>query len=574
MLTFLCLSVPPLLMTWIYFHGCSAPDDRFRSYSTGYITNALLLYTIMTILLTWTNTYNSKLFSQLNQFSRFTIIYASVSCFFAVLIPLATKLMRFAILTPFLSSLSAWRGWRFLAICYALLLFLLNFILIFENNFWGDEGFTIQLSKMSFGEMLHATAEDVHPPLYYIIVQLLCKIFGYKNTVYHLSALIPYGLLLIFSLIMLWKRFGKGTAILFISFASLLPNAVLFNLEVRMYSWGAFFVLSSYFYLYEILTKDQIKSYFIFIIMSLCAAYTHYYCLVSVSFFYFVLLLTGLLHQKKFLKRAILASIATIIAYLPWFFVLLKTFQKTADDYWIANIPSFKECWEYLFYNNHQIPFFCFFLIGIFVFFLFRTKPKEDSSTIKSTDIIWIITGVLSIIGTAAVGIGISKLFRPMFMLRYLYPVSPITWLLTGVCFSRFKGGKICIISLFLLIFVSCLPSYKETYIIQENCNQAVTEALDATANISSDDIILTDINHMDWTILDYYYPGTEHLLMGRETLPPLDHRLRYWAILSAEMDNNIQNAWEIQGYKCKNVIRDGVLGAHVVYIYEIVRTE
>ena len=54
---------------------------------------------------------------------------------------------------------------------YAFVLFLINFIRIFDNAFWGDEGFSILLAKMSVHEMIATTASDVHPPLYYLLVR-------------------------------------------------------------------------------------------------------------------------------------------------------------------------------------------------------------------------------------------------------------------------------------------------------------------------------------------------------------------------------------------------------------------
>ena len=82
---------------------------------------------------------------------------------------------------------------------YATLLFLLHFIRIFDNSFWADEGFSIRLAQMSISEMIAKTSTDVHPPLFYLLAQLLYHIFGNHGFTYHLSALLPYGILLILS---------------------------------------------------------------------------------------------------------------------------------------------------------------------------------------------------------------------------------------------------------------------------------------------------------------------------------------------------------------------------------------
>lgn len=56
---------------------------------------------------------------------------------------------------------------------YALVLFAMHFVRIFDNSFWGDEGFSIGLAQMNVFEMLQVTAADNHPPLYYLFTQLL-----------------------------------------------------------------------------------------------------------------------------------------------------------------------------------------------------------------------------------------------------------------------------------------------------------------------------------------------------------------------------------------------------------------
>ena len=42
-------------------------------------------------------------------------------------------------------------------ILYSIILGLLHFVRIFDQNFWGDEGFSIRLAKMDFITMLKAT---------------------------------------------------------------------------------------------------------------------------------------------------------------------------------------------------------------------------------------------------------------------------------------------------------------------------------------------------------------------------------------------------------------------------------
>ena len=46
------------------------------------------------------------------------------------------------------------------------------------QSIWYDEAFSISLSKMSLSQMVQATAADVHPPFYYLILHYLVALFG------------------------------------------------------------------------------------------------------------------------------------------------------------------------------------------------------------------------------------------------------------------------------------------------------------------------------------------------------------------------------------------------------------
>lgn len=99
----------------------------------------------------------------------------------------------------------------------------------FDNSFWGDEGFSIGLAQMNVFEMLQVTAADNHPPLYYLFTQLLYHLLGNHGYVYHLSALIPYGLILILACTVIFRQFGLIPAVVVSTFASLTDTAIMFQ---------------------------------------------------------------------------------------------------------------------------------------------------------------------------------------------------------------------------------------------------------------------------------------------------------------------------------------------------------
>ena len=222
----------------------------------------------------------------------------------------------------------------------------MNFIRIFDNAFWGDEGFSIRLAQMTVGDMA-ATVADVHPPLYYLFVQLLYHVFGSSGVTYHLSALLPYAVIMMIGCTIVKKHFGVIPSVVLITMASLMKNAVRHNVEVRMYALAAMCVLIAYLAFYMVIQENKRINWIIFCIFSLGAAYTYYYALLSVAFLY-AMLIPMAIFRKKYRKGLFFSYFVAIAGYLPWLTILLTTFHRAADGWWYAVISSIVDCCRFL----------------------------------------------------------------------------------------------------------------------------------------------------------------------------------------------------------------------------------
>ena len=448
-------------------------------------------------------------------------------------------------------------------VVFAMVLVVLNLLRIFDNNFWGDEAFTIRLSEMSIPDMLRATAEDVHPPLYYGIVQFFCKIFGYTGIVYHLASFVPYVIVIVTALTVIRNRFGTEASVLLITLSSLLETAVSFHVEVRMYSWCSLFMLASFLALYSILTLNRTRDYVWFVLASLAGAYTHYYCLISVAFFYVILLGWALVKKETYLKKTLIACLVTVIVYLPWLIVLLQTFQRTMGDFWMTNIPYLKECFAYLFSGKLQYILFAVMLVAVvFTAWYQRKKPGK---------VLWLIAGMSSIFGTILVGNLVSRIFRPVFIVRYLYPVAIIAWVLLAVGIAGCKYKRLYCAAITVALMITCIPQCLNIYQEEKAQNVLLKETLDATKEITGEDaVILTDLAYLDWTVLDYYYPDVEHVLLENQEIPKLDKKKDCWLMLQGEIPLDAEVQLEEQGYTADTVVENGTLGTNPVRIYKL----
>ena len=154
-----------------------------------------------------------------------------------------------------------WAGFLILAV-WTLALLRLNYWRIYDNTFWVDETWSIRLAGMRLPDMIRKTATDMHPPLYYMLAIVMNRLLGDNGPAYHLSTEVR-------------RQFGLGPAFLLVTMMSLMPEPLYYNVEVRMYSLGAFLVLSAYLALHRILTRNRLPEWVIFSLASLGAAYTH-----------------------------------------------------------------------------------------------------------------------------------------------------------------------------------------------------------------------------------------------------------------------------------------------------------
>ena len=320
-----------------------------------------------------------------------------------------------------------------LLIIYTAVLAVLNGVRIMDSTYWFDEIFSIKLINMTIPEMLKATANDVHPPLYYVILKVFCHFFSQSGPALHAASLLPYVIVLILALTVIRRRFGRSTAFLFVTFMSLLQCTLRYNVEIRMYSWVVLFVLTAYLSLYAIFDGNRKRSYVLFTAASLAAAYSHYYALIAVAFFYLVLMLYALIVRREMVRRVIVTWAVTVVGYLGWLVVLLKTFARTSSGWWLSWMPTFRQSFDAIFRGKYSRELFYTYVAVTCICMVLWAVQKNTNL------LFWSIAGTASVFGTIAVGVGVSHLFRPLYFDRYIYTAAVCAWLMVSVGVSQLR---------------------------------------------------------------------------------------------------------------------------------------
>lgn len=468
---------------------------------------------------------------------------------------------------------------------YAVILLGMNFARVFDNAFWGDEGYSIRLAKLGFSEMIKATAADVHPPLHYILLQILYKIFGNHGYTYHLAGFLPYVVIMVIACSVVRKDFGKIPSAILVTMASIMQSAVRYNVECRMYSLAAMFVLISFIAFFRIIKGSSSGAFVVFCISSLGAAYTHYYALIAIAFMYLMMLPLAIKRKISWVSL-IVSWLATIACYLPWLSILAKAFGRTSNYWWVKDIPSVKSCIEWLFDKKWLTIISIIFMILFFVYEskLLVIESNEEEKNIKNkfefkfnfskqlvmTDEMYLVlTGIISVIGTIGVGLLLSYLIRPFFVLRYMFPLSAIVYLMVGISISKLKLPRFWNIVMIVCILFINIPTYCKTFKNDHNLNSNTSKFLEKIQP-EKDSIIITNNSHLNWSLLEYYYPEIEHKHSTDPIKAVKDKHETIWLFWDKALENADIDNIKKQNCTVKKVYNSRWANNYMYTIYEV----
>ena len=123
------------------------------------------------------------------------------------------------------------------------------------------------------------------------------------------------------------------------------------------------------------------------------------------------------------------------------------------------SIPSPINCIGFFFNPSWTVLIF-----GLAFLLYFTAQAKSSSKWLFAPDTIWLLTGLLSAAGTSAVGLIVSHAVRPLFLVRYLYPLTAVVYLVFGFLLSKVRWRTILSSILILGTLVCSLPDFYHTY--------------------------------------------------------------------------------------------------------------
>lgn len=307
------------------------------------------------------------------------------------------------------------------------------------QSVWFDEAYSVVVAKQPLAELLHFTAVDAHPPLYYLILKLWASLFGWSDFALRSLSAACLGLTVVLAMLLARKLFGVRVALWTLPFVALAPFLLRYGFEIRMYMLAALIVVAATYALVRALNSQgraALLRWGLYALLVAAGVYTQYY--TSFVWFAHLLWLTWAVRRRgePWLKQPWMAAYTgSVLLFLPWLPALLSQLSGAASA-GIAEhmmLPQFAAILSFsLFYvASWQLnPWSLLALIGVFSILVLLVRRG------------WRITearqGLQLLLCVLLVPIALLTLLSlpplpPMFVERYVVPFIMVGYLLAGV---------------------------------------------------------------------------------------------------------------------------------------------
>ncbi len=221
---------------------------------------------------------------------------------------------------------------------------------ITARSLWFDEAFSWRLIQFPFGEMIARDAQDVHPPLYYVLLKGWSVVFGTSLLALRLFSVACAGVSLVgaylFSAYAFRSRMVGFVAVLLLAVSGW---NISYAWEARMYTLGMALAFFSSYALLRAVRTSKLIWFILYGLLAVAFAYVHYFAFFTIAaqaIFVLGHLLANtrgrigeILHSRIFWYSCLSAILAGLI-YLPWLPTFLHQRSQVQASYWVPPLAS------------------------------------------------------------------------------------------------------------------------------------------------------------------------------------------------------------------------------------------
>ena len=390
----------------------------------------------------------------------------------------------------------------------------LRFYHLTSAAIWGDEGSSLLLSEYAVGDLWFHAAHDVHPPLYFFLLRGWIELFGDSIWSIRGMSAIP-GVIVVGLGIWLTRQLStRRAAVLAAVLLSLLPTAVRYSQEVRMYSLlGVWLLGATLALVYWVRQPERARYLVVYGLLMSAGFYTHYFTALCVLVHWAYLGLLSRSGERLITRPAWWAvNVAIVLMYLPWLPNLLELVQHVdqlkvgGDIGWedpvsLLSVPSM--VWQFVMQDEGldfwPLVFWVFplLLIAVVVITAWRDQERYQSASLLT---LFFLLPLLLVYAVSFIS--------PVFIERYLTVYALALPILLALAIERLPARLSWLGAAFFVLFVCVeLVGLKNNFTVDAH-DQFNVPVEFVNRNYQEDDrIVLSD---MLWYLSYVYYDQTD----------------------------------------------------------------
>jgi uncharacterized membrane protein len=207
------------------------------------------------------------------------------------------------------------------------------------ESLWLDEAFSVQIAKTDAHRIVVATTDDVHPPLYYLLLEAWLRVAGTSDASARLlSVLFSLGVI-VAGWAMARRLAGPRVALFAAATLAVLPIQIEFAQEARMYALFTLLATLAMYGFTALIERWRAWPFVLFTLSTTALLYTHIYAVFILAAEAGVLAWLWW-RDRQTASRALrpwgLGLGLAFIGFAWWIPIVVAQMQRTRDAFWIA----------------------------------------------------------------------------------------------------------------------------------------------------------------------------------------------------------------------------------------------
>lgn len=335
------------------------------------------------------------------------------------------------------------------------------------QSYWDDELFSVAVSdpSRSLFEVIRLTVEDVHPPLFQILLWLWFKCFGFTEWTGRLFPAIC-GILAIPVMYLLGHEArGRDVGLIAALMCSVNFYHLCYSQEVRSYS--LLFLLGSLSFLFflKLMFASGKRDFAFYMVFTVALVYTHFFGIFAVIA-QFIWMLARLKRSPHLLKTSIIAGGLMLLVTLPLIPVVLKNAGMVS--FWIPRPPPY---FIFLYFNHYfGSPMIAAF-VALSLFYGLIRRSSNEREYAAGMFLVWALTVYL-------IPYIRSMISAPMLTDRNSIVALPAIFILGAFGVAKIKNKLLKIALTLTFLFVSLTYLFHESMYYRGVTKPQIREAV------------------------------------------------------------------------------------------------